>query len=67
VASIQRCGDSHEQQARTNRQLWVNSNLVSDYAIIHADNLDSAVQLARRCPILYGSGSIEVCETFSVM
>ena len=39
-------------------------NPASGYSIIKADSLDSAVALARGCPILDGGhGSIEVAET----
>ncbi len=43
------------------------ANPVSGYSIISADDLDTAVAIAQRCPILQGGGNIEVCETFNVM
>jgi hypothetical protein len=43
------------------------ANPVSGYTIIAADSLDEAVRRARACPILAGGGTVEVCETFSVM
>jgi hypothetical protein len=43
------------------------SNPVSGYTIIAAESLDGAIEMAKGCPILDGGGSIEVCETFSMM
>jgi hypothetical protein len=42
-------------------------NPVSGYTIIAAESLDGAIELAKGCPILEGGGSIEICETFSMM
>ena len=42
-------------------------NPVSGYSIIKAADLDSAVRLAKECPVLQGGASIEVCETFDAM
>jgi len=42
-------------------------NPVSGYSLIKADDLDSAVKLARGCPVLSNGGSIEVAETFNAM
>ena len=42
-------------------------NPVSGYTIIAAESLDGAIEMAKGCPILEGGGSIEVCETFSMM
>ena len=42
-------------------------NPVSGYSLIKADSLDTAVKLARECPVLSGGGSIEVAETFNAM
>jgi hypothetical protein len=42
-------------------------NPVSGYSVIKANDLDSAVKLARGCPVLSGGGSIEVAETVSAM
>ena len=42
-------------------------NASSGYTIIKADNLDSAVALAKGCPVLQGGASVEVAETFEVM
>ena len=39
----------------------------SGYSIIEADSLDSAVALAKGCPVLLGGATIEVAETFDVM
>ncbi len=41
--------------------------LASGYSIIKADSLDSAVELARRCPVTQGGAQITVYETFPVM
>ena len=43
------------------------TNAASGYSIIEADSLDSAVALAKGCPVLQGGASIEVAETFDVM
>jgi hypothetical protein len=43
------------------------ANPVSGYTIIAADSIDEAVARAKGCPILAGGGTVEVCETFSVM
>jgi hypothetical protein len=43
------------------------ANPVSGYTVISADSLDDAVQRAKDCPILSGGGTVEICETFSVM
>jgi hypothetical protein len=37
------------------------------YSIIKADNLDSAVELAKGCPVLAGGAAVVVSETFPVM
>jgi hypothetical protein len=42
-------------------------NPVSGYSLIKADDLDSAVKLARGCPVLADGGSIEVAETVNAM
>jgi hypothetical protein len=42
-------------------------NPVSGYSLIKADDLDSAVKLARGCPVLSSGGSIEVAETVPAM
>jgi hypothetical protein len=42
-------------------------NPVSGYTIIAAESLDGAIELAKGCLILEGGGSIEICETFSMM
>jgi len=43
------------------------ANPVSGYSLIKADDLDTAVRLAKDCPVLQGGASIEVCETFEAM
>lgn len=40
---------------------------VSGYSILKADDIDSAVALAKGCPVLLGGATIEVAETFPVM
>jgi len=37
------------------------------YSIIKADNLDSAVEVAKGCPVLAGGAAVVVSETFPVM
>ena len=37
------------------------------YTILQADSLDSAVGMAKNCPVLEGGASISVYETFNVM
>jgi len=39
----------------------------SGYSIIKADDLDSAVELAKGCPVLAGGAALVVSETFPVM
>jgi len=41
--------------------------LASGYSIIAADSLESAVQMAKSCPVLQGGAKISVFETFHVM
>ena len=36
-------------------------------SIIKADNLDSAVELAKGCPVFAGGASVVVAETFAFM
>lgn len=43
------------------------ANPVSGYTVIKADSLDTAVTMARGCPLLKSGGSIEVCETVPAM
>jgi hypothetical protein len=40
---------------------------LSGYSILSADSLDSAIELAKGCPVLAGGASIEVCETLEIM
>lgn len=42
------------------------ANPVSGYTLIEAGSLDEAVAAAKRNPLLAGSGSIEVAETFTM-
>ncbi len=39
----------------------------SGYSIIKADDIDSAVSLAKGCPVLHGGASVDVVETFAAM
>ena len=39
----------------------------SGYSIIKADDLDSAVELAKGCPVLAGGAAVVVSETIPVM
>jgi hypothetical protein len=39
----------------------------SGYSIIQADSIDSAVELAKGCPVLRGGSSIQAVETVSAM
>lgn len=41
--------------------------MASGYAILQADSLDGATDMARNCPILTSGGQITVYETFDVM
>lgn len=43
------------------------TNPSTGYSVIKADSLDSAVALAKGCPVLSGGASVEVAETFEVM
>ncbi|HUZ20961.1 MAG TPA: YciI family protein [Acidimicrobiales bacterium] len=40
---------------------------LSGYSIISADSLAEAADLAKRCPVLHGGGSVEVYEIVPVM
>jgi hypothetical protein len=40
---------------------------LTGYAILQADGLDAAAEMAKGCPILSSGGSIEVYEVFEVM
>jgi hypothetical protein len=40
---------------------------LTGYTIIKSDDLNSAAQKAKGCPVLKGGGSIEVYETINVM
>jgi hypothetical protein len=42
------------------------ANPLTGYSVIKADSLDSAVAMAKGCPVLMSGGSVEVCETFDV-
>ena len=37
------------------------------YSVIAADDIDSAVRLAKGCPVLTGGATVDVVEMFSVM
>ena len=41
--------------------------MATGYSIIKADHLDTAVKMAKGCPVLQGGGHITVYETFPVM
>ncbi len=43
------------------------NGMASGYSIIEADSLDTAVKLAKGCPVLQGGAKISVFETFHVM
>jgi hypothetical protein len=40
---------------------------LTGYAILQADSLDAAAEMAKGCPILSSGGSIEAYEVFEVM
>lgn len=40
---------------------------MTDYLIIRADSMNTAVDMAKGCPVLQGGATITVYETFSVM
>ena len=42
-------------------------SMASGYSIIKADALDTAVEMAKGCPVLQGGAEITVFETFAVM
>jgi hypothetical protein len=42
------------------------ANPVTGYSILMADNLDSAVAMAKGCPIVTSGGSIEVSEILAM-
>jgi hypothetical protein len=39
------------------------ANPLSGYSLVEADSLESAVEIAKGCPVLATGGSIEVCQT----
>lgn len=43
------------------------TNSPTGYSIIKADSIDSAVTLAKGCPVFLGGAMIDVVETFAVM
>jgi hypothetical protein len=43
------------------------SSGLTGYSIIKADDLGTATNLARGCPVLTSGGTVEVFETFQVM
>ncbi len=45
----------------------VNGGAPTGYSIIKADNMDSAVALAKGCPVLQGGASLQVVETLDMM
>jgi len=42
-------------------------SMASGYSILEADSLDTAVKLAKGCPVLQGGAKISVYETLHVM
>ena len=42
------------------------SNPASGYRLVNADSMEQALELAKRCPILEGGGSVQVAETFDM-
>ena len=42
------------------------ANPTTGYSLIEASNIEDATEKAKRCPILAGGGSVEVCETINV-
>ena len=42
------------------------SNPLSGYSLIAADDLDTAVALAKNCPILKAQGTIEIAEAIDM-
>ncbi len=45
----------------------VNGGAPTGYSIIKADDIDSAVALAKGCPVLQGGASLQVVETLDMM
>ena len=45
----------------------VNGGAPTGYSIIKADNIDSAVALAKGCPVLQGGATLQVVETMDMM
>ena len=43
------------------------SAMASGYSVIMADTLETAVEMAKGCPVLKGGASISVFETFNAM
>jgi hypothetical protein len=42
------------------------SRALTGYSIVSADSLDSAVDLAKGCPVLEGGGAVDVYEAISM-
>ncbi len=42
------------------------SDPLSGYSIVHAEDIDAATTLAKGCPVLGAGGSIEVCEAIDM-
>jgi hypothetical protein len=42
------------------------ANPVSGYSVVKAENLDAALEVAKKCPVLMAGASIEVGETMDM-
>jgi hypothetical protein len=42
-------------------------SMATGYTIVSADSLDTAVEMAKSCPVLESGGNVSVFETFQVM
>ncbi len=57
-------GRKDSRQGRQ-RQRWGSRGL-SGYSIVSADSLDSAVELAKGCPVLEIGGAVDVYEAIAM-
>jgi hypothetical protein len=42
------------------------TNSLTGYSIVNADNVDSACEIAKGCPVLSHDGNVEVAETLDM-
>ena len=63
------CGDAgftHRPERRRSRQRGACSRGLSGYSLVTADSLESAVELAKGCPVLEIGGAVDVYEAIAM-